>query len=131
MSIVLALMVFASASIKLRKSPQVMEFMNHVGVKPDQIKILALLEAMGGIGLLVGFASKFIGIAAAAGIALYFAGAIVAHIRKKDKFKEFVTPSFMMIFALITLWLQIGWLGDRQGLGGSFFTYEGGHSFAG
>ena len=55
----------------------------------------------------MGFASKIIGVLAALGIALYFTGAIVAHIRKKDKLKEFLTPPFMVIFAVVTLWLQI------------------------
>lgn len=106
-SIVLTLMVFASAFGKLSKAPQVMALMNHVGVKPNQIKILAALEALGGLGLLVGFASKIIGVLAAIGIALYFVGAVGAHVRKKDKLKEFVAPPLVLAIALVTLWLQI------------------------
>lgn len=106
-SILLALMVFASAYGKLSKDPKVMALMNHAGVNPSQVKILAALEALGGLGLLVGFASKLIGVLAAIGIALYFVGAIVAHVRKRDKLKEFVAPPLVLAIALVTLWLQI------------------------
>ena len=106
-SIVLALMVLASAMGKLRKDPKVVALMNHVGVKPPQIKILAALEILGGIGLLVGFASKIIGVLSAVGIALYFASAIVAHVRKKDKLKEFVTPPLVLAIAIVTTLLQL------------------------
>jgi hypothetical protein len=49
-SSLLALAAFASASAKLRKSPQIIEGMTHVGVKESQVPLLALLEIAGGVG---------------------------------------------------------------------------------
>ena len=43
--------------------------------------LLGSLLAAGAIGLLVGFAVPWIGTLAAAGLVLYFAGALIAHLR--------------------------------------------------
>lgn len=43
--------------------------------------LLGSLLAAGAVGLLVGFAVPWIGTLAAAGLVLYFAGALVAHLR--------------------------------------------------
>jgi uncharacterized membrane protein YphA (DoxX/SURF4 family) len=61
-SVVLALIVLASGAGKLRKSPQVMDGMKHVGVKESQVPILAVLEIAGGLGLLIGVANTVLGL---------------------------------------------------------------------
>jgi membrane-bound ClpP family serine protease len=45
------------------------------------VPVLGLLLAAGTVGLLVGFAVPWVGILAAAGLALYFVGALIAHLR--------------------------------------------------
>jgi uncharacterized membrane protein YphA (DoxX/SURF4 family) len=84
---ILALAVVASGAAKLRKSPQVIEGMAHVGVTETQVPVLAGLEILGGLGLLVGFGVTNLGRLAAGGLALYFVGALVAHARVKDAVK--------------------------------------------
>lgn len=84
LSVLLALVAGASALGKLQKKPQIMESMAHVGVKPNQIPVLAYLEIAGALGLLVGLAYAGIGLAAATGLSLYFVGAVVAHLKNKD-----------------------------------------------
>ena len=100
--IFLAFASLMSAVGKLRKMPQVMESMAHVGVKPDQIRILAFLEIAGGLGLVVGFAVPILGVAAAIGLALYFIGAVVAHLRLGDKFSLFAPAAFLAVIAVAT-----------------------------
>jgi uncharacterized membrane protein YphA (DoxX/SURF4 family) len=106
-SSLLTLLAVASASVKLRKSPQVVQDMTHVGVRENQIPLLALVEIAGGVGLLVGFATKDLGRLAAAGLVLYFAGAIVAHLRIKDNFKTLAPALFLFFVSVGTLVLQI------------------------
>jgi len=51
-----ALLAFAaigSAISKLKKVPDVMEAMAKVGVKPNQIPVLASLEIAGGLGMIL------------------------------------------------------------------------------
>jgi uncharacterized membrane protein YphA (DoxX/SURF4 family) len=103
--IFLAFASLMSAVGKLRKMPQVMESMAHVGVKPDQIRILAFLEIAGGLGLVAGFAVPVLGAAAAIGLALYFIGAVVAHLRIGDKIALFGPAAFLAIIAVATAYL--------------------------
>ena len=74
-----ALLAFAaigSAISKLKKVPDVMAAMAKVGVNPLQIKILAILEIAGGLGIIIGIWSKPLGIISAGALVLYFAGAL-------------------------------------------------------
>jgi uncharacterized membrane protein YphA (DoxX/SURF4 family) len=104
--IFLAFASLMSAAGKLRKMPQVMESMAHVGVKPDQIRILAYLEIAGGLGLVVGFAVPALGVAAAVGLALYFVGAVVAHLRIGDKIAVFGPALLLAVIAIATTYLS-------------------------
>lgn len=103
----LALMALVSASVKLSKKPAVVEGMTHVGVKENQVPLLAVLEIAGGVGLLIGFATSLLGRAAAAGLVLYFLGAVIAHLRVKDSVKIFAPAAFLLIVSAATLVLQI------------------------
>ena len=107
LSVALALMVIASGAGKLRKSPQVMEMMKHVGVKDSQIPILAALEILGGLGLLIGLESKSLGRLSAILLAVYFAVAVISHLRVKDTFKAFAPAFFIFVIAIVTVWLQV------------------------
>ena len=103
----LTLAAFVSATGKLRKMPDVVATMIHVGVKENQIPILALLEIAGGIGLLIGFATSLLGRLAAAGLVVYFLGAIIAHLRIKDAAKDVAPAALLLVVSVATLVLQI------------------------
>ncbi|MER5651887.1 DoxX family protein [Streptomyces sp. NPDC002131] len=83
--ILLALVLAASAFLTFTKNPKITESMTRVGVPDSWLPRLAALKAAGAIGLLIGLAVPLIGAAAAVGIVLYFIGAVIAHIRAKDK----------------------------------------------
>ncbi len=104
---VLTLAAFASAAAKLRRAPTVVEGMIHVGIKENQIPMLALVEIAGGIGLLVGFAASLLGRLAAAGFVLYFLGAVVAHLRIKDSVKALAPAAMLLVISVATLVLEI------------------------
>jgi uncharacterized membrane protein YphA (DoxX/SURF4 family) len=96
-----------SASGKFSKIENTMKAMEHVGVKPAQIKILAILETLGALGIIVGIWSKPLGIVAASGMTLYFIGAVVAHLRIKDKLKDYAPALFIFIVAALTLVFEL------------------------
>ena len=106
-SSLLAVVVVASASAKLRKVPAVIETMDHVGVDSAQVPRLALLEIAGGAGLLIGLANALIGRLAAAGLVLYFLGAVSAHLRVKDRVQEMAPAVVLFLVAVATLVVQI------------------------
>jgi uncharacterized membrane protein YphA (DoxX/SURF4 family) len=105
-SALLAFAAIGSAIAKLKKVPDVMTMMASVGVKPRQVTVLAYLEIAGGLGLIVGYWSKFLGTLSAACLAIYFAGAFTSHLRKKHKPKEFAAALGIFLIALVTTYLQ-------------------------
>ncbi|MGH8256021.1 MAG: DoxX family protein [Steroidobacteraceae bacterium] len=58
--------------------------MARVGVAESRLTLLGVLKAAGALGLLIGFGVPLIGTAAAGGLALFFIGAIITHLRARD-----------------------------------------------
>ena len=103
----LAFAVIGSAISKLKKVPAVMTAMASVGVTPNQIPKLAILEIAGGLGLIAGIWSKPLGALSVICLALYFAVAIFAHLNKKHKIDEFGAALGIFIIAAVTTLLQL------------------------
>ena len=96
-----------SAVQKLRRDATVVASMHAVGVRDPQIPILAILELLGVVGLIVGIWIPFVGMAAAIGLALYFLGAVIAHIRVKSSPKEAAPAFIIMLIAIATAALEV------------------------
>ena len=103
---VLGLAATFSAAGKLRRMPQVVEMMRHVGVSDSQMRLLAVAELLGALGLLLGIWVPVLGLLAALGLSVYFLGAVIAHVRKKDTAKEFGPALGLTILAVVVLVLQ-------------------------
>ncbi|MGH9207274.1 MAG: DoxX family protein, partial [Acidimicrobiales bacterium] len=84
MSVLFSLMLAYAVTLEFRRGEKLLEIMAKVHVPPSWLPSLAILKAAGAIGLLVGIAVPFIGVAGAIGLVFYFVGAIVAHLRARD-----------------------------------------------
>jgi hypothetical protein len=73
-----------SAALDFIRYKQILINMARVGVPDSWITILGTLKAAGAIGLLIGIGVPLIGTAAAAGLVLFFVGAIITHLRARD-----------------------------------------------
>ncbi|CAB4895804.1 MULTISPECIES: DoxX family protein [Nocardiaceae] len=104
-SVLLAVALTFSAVGKLTRNPSVVPMLEQVGVPADKIPWLAYAEILGAIGLLVGLFAWPIGVAAAIGVIAYFVGAVVAHLRIKDK--EFGPAAGLAVFAVVALALRV------------------------
>jgi uncharacterized membrane protein YphA (DoxX/SURF4 family) len=83
--IMLSLLAVLSGVAKLRHDPKVVRIINEVVRVPMKwFPWLAACEFAGAAGLLLGLAWRPLGIAAAAGLLVYFVGAVVAHVRVGD-----------------------------------------------
>ena len=105
-----ALLAFAaigSGISKLKKVPDVMAAMEKVGVKPNQIPVLAFLEIAGGLGIIAGIWNKPLGVLSSICLALYFAGALFTHFSRKHKVADFGAALGIFIIACITTALQL------------------------
>jgi Zn-dependent protease with chaperone function len=104
-TIFLAAALTISAVGKLTRMPQVVENLTRAGVPLDRYPSLAALELAGAAGLLIGWWWAPIGIAAAMGVVLYFAGAVAAHLRQGDR--GIGPAGFLLVVALATLVLRL------------------------
>jgi DoxX-like family len=96
--------VYAATSDVIRPA-WLLANMTKVGVPRSQLSLLAGLKAAGALGLLVGFAVPLIGVAAAVGLTLFFAGAIVAHLRAH--WYDLTYPGTFILLAAGSLALQL------------------------
>ena len=109
-AVISAVLLVISGAGKLRGNPHIVKSVHEVvGVPLRRFPILAGLEFAAATGLLVGIKWATLGTAAAAGMVLYFAGAILAHIRVNDL--KGLGPAVQMlclaIAALITRTLRM------------------------
>ncbi|PZG13047.1 DoxX family protein [Nonomuraea aridisoli] len=75
-----------------------------VGVPHSWIPLLAALKAAGAAGLLLGLlGARFIGIAAATGLVLFFVGAVATHIRARVFFPNITFPGAFLVLAIASL----------------------------
>lgn len=82
-----------SASGKLTNQQPVVEILDHVGVTGTLRSMLPFIQIAGGVGALVGLVLlPAVGVAALAGLAMYFVGAVVAHLRVGDGIDRFGIP---------------------------------------
>lgn len=84
LSVLLALAMLMSGSLKFFPTERITRLMAAVGVSGRALAALGTLQVAAAAGLLIGIWFVPLGIAAATGLILYFAGAIMAHLRASD-----------------------------------------------
>jgi hypothetical protein len=105
MTPLVALMVAFSGIGKMRRDPRQVKVIESVGVPVKYFPLLAACEFAGALGLVAGIWWAILGIAAAIGLVLYFAGAIVSHLRVGD-IKGIGPAAFMLALAAGVLALR-------------------------
>jgi hypothetical protein len=79
-----------------------------VGVSPRWVPLLGALKGAGAIGLAMGLLGiPVIGTAAAAGLVVFFVGAVSAHVRAHVLY-SIAFPSFFLALAVASLVLSLG-----------------------
>ncbi|MEU6392312.1 DoxX family protein [Streptomyces sp. NPDC046939] len=100
LTVVLSLVLVGSALAKLKRQEALVASMRGIGVPDAWLPRLAALEIAGAVGLLVGLAFRPLAVAAAVGVILYFAGAVVFHVRAHDR-KGLIAPGALAVVALL------------------------------
>jgi hypothetical protein len=107
LAVLTAVMAAVSAVMKVRRNPHVVATIHQVvGVPLKWLDLLALCELAGSAGLIAGLAWRPVGIAAAAGLTVYFVGAAVAHLRVGDV-KGIGPAAFMLSLSAASLATRI------------------------
>lgn len=106
-AIVLAAMVLFSGIGKLRNDPHIVKVIHEtVGVPMHYFPLLAACEIAGAVGLVLGIWWSILGIAAAAGLVIYFVGAVVSHVRVGD-FKGIGPAAMLLTMSAAALILRV------------------------
>lgn len=106
LSILLAALLVASAGFKLTHSPKAVEGYRTAGVPESWLNGLAAVLLVGAAGLVVGIWWPLAGIAAAAGLVVYFVLAVGFHVRAQDT-SHAVTPAVLAVVAAAILAMQL------------------------
>lgn len=107
LTVLLSAQALGSAMGKLRRNEQVLTSIVGTVRFPERfLPVLAALEIAGALGIMAGLWIAPLGIAAAAGLAIYFLGASIAHLRVKD-LKGSAMPLIPLALSIAVLVLRI------------------------
>lgn len=106
-SILIGLSSTMSAMGKFTKMEQTVTTLKSVGVKDSQIPVLGALELAAALGLLLGIWVPVLGQLASFGLVLYFASAVMFHIRAGHKVNDFAPALVLTAVSLATLFFQL------------------------
>lgn len=112
LAVVAALMttvLLASAGAKFTRPRRLVDQMTTLGLPYGMLPFLGVTQLAGAGGLLVGLWWGPLGIAAATGLTLYFAGAVATHLRVKD-FKGTPPAITLTIVAAVLIALRVATL---------------------
>ena len=82
--------------------PAVVAIMERLGVPSRAVPWLALAKTVAAAGLIAGIVAPTVATAAAAGPSVYFAGAVLAHVRVRDGIAA-AAPAFCLLTASVLL----------------------------
>jgi uncharacterized membrane protein HdeD (DUF308 family) len=106
-TILTACMNLYAASLDLVGAESVKAVADRVEVAHRWMVPLGILLLSGGVGLLVGFAVRPLGVAAAIGLILYFICAVSAHVRVRDR--EVAGAIVFLLLAIASLVANLGY----------------------
>jgi hypothetical protein len=107
-SIIATIMANAGAAVAdFARAKFVLANAAEAGVPQSWLPLLATLKAAGAVGLLLALVGvRFIGIAAATGLVLYFVGALAAHLRARV-YHNITFPGGYLVLAIASLVLAL------------------------
>jgi uncharacterized membrane protein YphA (DoxX/SURF4 family) len=104
-AILLSVGLVISGGLKLAKNPRIVEGIGGLSVPLSLFPVLAALEIAGATGLIIGLWFAPLGIAAGVGVVMYFAGAVVTHLRAHNR--EFAPPLVLAMMGTAAVALRL------------------------
>ncbi|WP_329139024.1 DoxX family protein [Streptomyces sp. NBC_00670] len=100
-AVLMTTVLVASAGAKSMRTQHITGQMASLGVPEGMLPLLVAAQLSGAAGLVVGVWWRALGIAAAVGLALYFAGAVASHLRVRDH--KGASPAIVLTLIAIAL----------------------------
>lgn len=107
LSALLAIAFVGAGVSKVMKVPAMVTAAEAHGFTADSYRNIGLLEIAGAAGLLIGLWWAPLGIAAALGLSVLMAGAVIVHVRAEDEVAETVPAVVLTLLAAAALVLHI------------------------
>ena len=101
LAVAVALICILSAIGDFTKNIRVIETTRRLGIPDNRVNILGGLKVAGGVGVVIGFSIRGLGILSGVCLVLYFVCAVASHSRVGDKIKESVPAAFLLGLALL------------------------------
>jgi DoxX-like family len=96
----------AAAAFDFRRSALVIGNMATLGIQQAWLFPLGALKAAGALGLLAGIGVPLLGVAAAAGLVLFFVGAVIIHVHAGE-YRSISYPGTFLLLAVGSLALRL------------------------
>jgi uncharacterized membrane protein YphA (DoxX/SURF4 family) len=107
LSALLALAFLGAGISKITKNKMMVEAATSHGFTVGQYQLIGVAEVAGAAGLVIGLWWAPIGVAAAVGLTLLMVGAVITHVRFKEKF-ALVAPSLVLaVLSAVAVVLRI------------------------
>lgn len=103
LAVVLGPIFVLTGGIKIYGLRRSLRYRDHFGMSPSLWRVIGVLEAAGGLGLLVGLAVRPLGIAAGAGLCALMLGAVLTHLRARDSIAVVVSAAGVLLLAATSL----------------------------
>ncbi len=103
----LAFSMVGAGAAKITKQDAMLESAEHLGYSEDAYQAIGAAEVAGGVGLLAGAKSRFIGIAANVGVVAVMTGAVIEHVRAGDGPEVYGPAAALDALAVVTLARQL------------------------
>jgi DoxX-like family len=107
-SLLLAAACLAPAAAKLLSHPKMRHAAAHFGIPWSRYRLIGVAELAAAAGILIGLWWHPLGLAAAAGMAVLLAGAIVTHRKASDGMKEMAPAVVALLLSLAYLVIGLG-----------------------
>ncbi|MGW4641267.1 DoxX family protein [Sphaerisporangium sp. NPDC004334] len=101
LTILLAATFAGSGVAKLAGAAAMRESAQHLGIDYPKYRLIGVPEVAGAAGLVIGLWVVPLGIAAAVGLALLMAGAVVVHVRTGDGFDKTAPAAVLCLLSVV------------------------------
>jgi hypothetical protein len=104
-SVLLVVVALSSAALWIRRAAPVVAVAERVGLPVTWTPWLGGVKIVGALGVIIGLVVGWLGVMACAGLSMYFALAVLSHIRVRD-YAGLGNPSLPLVLALAGLVLR-------------------------
>ena len=102
-SLLLTALCLGAAAAKLSGQPSMRQSAAHFGIAWSRYRLIGLAELAAAAGIVIGLWWRPLGVAAAVGMVVLLAGALVTHWRAGDRGKDLLPATVVLVVTIVYL----------------------------